>query len=168
MDTEKWLPAFGFESSHEVSNMGNIRSYKRMQNVKYYPDARGYSRFKINDITIKVHRLVAQTFIPNPEGKKFVNHKNGIKTDNRSENLEWVTNKENMEHAVKNGYYKNNHSVVWEEKKRKVACYNDDGIYKEFDSLQEASRQMGLFASNIHHALSGKIKKSKNLYWKYI
>ena len=96
MNTEIWLPAFGFENSHEVSNMGNIRSYQRMQNVKFYPDARGYSRFKINSTTIKVHRLVAQTFIQNIEGKKYVNHKNGIKTDNRADNLEWVTNKESV------------------------------------------------------------------------
>jgi hypothetical protein len=91
-------------ANYSVSNYGQVRNDKR--NTILSPrDLRGYKRVslwynkKANDQ--RIHRLVAQAFIPNPENKAEVNHKNGIRNDNRVSNLEWCTAEENVKHKVK-------------------------------------------------------------------
>ena len=71
--------------------------------------SRGYKRVSFNRKEYSVHRLVAMKYIPNPQNKEQVNHKDGDKTNNHYTNLEWVTNKENHEHAVENGLWVYNH-----------------------------------------------------------
>ncbi|MFB2938351.1 HNH endonuclease signature motif containing protein [Aerosakkonemataceae cyanobacterium BLCC-F154] len=68
--------------------------------LKPYPCSKGYVRVEIDGKATAIHRLVAQTFIPNPDQKPQVNHLNGVRDDNRVENLEWVTNQENSIHAI--------------------------------------------------------------------
>lgn len=72
-----------------------------LRELKPQIDYKGYLRLELNKKAYAVHRLVALTFIPNPKNKPQVNHKNGIKNDNTVTNLEWVTNKENSQHAWK-------------------------------------------------------------------
>lgn len=98
-----------FIPDYEVSTLGRVRSFKSKEPRILKPQAErnGYLRVTIRingkDKMFSIHRLVARTFIPKPEGKRIVNHINGIKTDNRVENLEWVTYSENLLHAYHTG-----------------------------------------------------------------
>lgn len=122
MEKEIWKDIPNYEGIYQVSNLGKFKSYERIVffgktktkrkskilNLREGIQGYLYTVFSVDKKrkTIKPHRIVAEVFIPNPENKPCVNHINGIKTDNKLENLEWVTYKENIDHAVKIGLKK--------------------------------------------------------------
>ena len=89
---------------YQISNCGNVFSRKLKRVIEAPNDEDGYMRIKLWKQMIskhyRIHRLVAIAFIPNPEDKPQVNHKDGDKTNNKVENLEWVTNQENITHRI--------------------------------------------------------------------
>ena len=105
MNTEIWKPIPGAEG-YEVSNLGNVKNVNKTTYLALSSWS-GYYKVRLGSRggDYLVHRLVAQAFIPNPDNKPQVNHINGNKKDNRVENLEWVTVKENIQHAFKTGLH---------------------------------------------------------------
>ncbi|HRF69797.1 MAG TPA: NUMOD4 domain-containing protein [Candidatus Pelethenecus sp.] len=101
---EVWKDTVGYEGLYLVSNLGKVYSLRRNKVYKEFIEKNGYNRISVikNGVRKKelVHRLVAKTFIPNPQGKLCVNHKDNNRSNNKVDNLEWVTQKENIQHAV--------------------------------------------------------------------
>ena len=97
---EKWKDIIGYEGLYEVSTMGQVRNKITKKNLVLRNDYQGYFRCNLYKNrkckTYRVHRLVAETFSSNIECKRTVDHINGIKSDNRLENLKWASHKEQM------------------------------------------------------------------------
>ncbi len=164
LDDEIWkkVPICDFnEKNYYVSNLGRfMNSYGRiMENYKVNDN--GYIRVYVNNKTYLLHRLIAFTFLDNSDNKTQVNHIDGNKTNNKVENLEWVTNKENQIHKFKTGLGNNY--------KRNIAQYTLENILiKDHKSIISAANHVNTSKSNISGVLRGKRKTAGGYIWKYL
>lgn len=157
---EVWKIISGIEK-YEVSSFGRVRNRFNGKILDGSINNKGYKRYDLcvngKRIVKSGHTLVANAFIEKTDGKPFVNHIDGDKTNNRVENLEWCTHKENMIHSVR---VLGNQPV----NKKRVICLETGMVY---ESALEAERKTGIHNALIIRCCRGQKKSAGKLHWKY-
>ena len=175
---EEWKDIEGQEGYYMISNLGRLKTIDRVitksngfeyklkgRVIKTHIDKdNGYERTTLpvdgRRKTAFIHRIVAKAFIPNPENKATVNHKNSIRSDNRVENLEWCTYKENTLHAKNKGRLKQPKGVNHVRAKLKESNIQEVyDLYKKGLSKSEIGRRFGISAGAVYHIVHRKTWK---------
>ena len=164
---EIWRDIEGYEGLYQISNKGRVkRLYKASERILKPGWMTGGYLFVVlckngNQSNQRIHRLVAKAFLPNPENKPQVNHRDENKKNNRVENLEWATAKENLNFGTRNeraGYSLS----------RPILQYSKSGEFIiEWPGAHEVERVLGINNANIIACCKGKLKSSGGFIWKY-
>lgn len=174
MQAEIWKDIPNYEGLYMVSNLGRVKSLPKNNHkeiiLKNKITKDGYYETALSKNNkqkwIRTHRLVAQAFIPNPDNKPQVNHIDGNKLNNNVDNLEWCTNQENINHAIRTGLEnfigKNN------PKAKSVLQYDKKGNFiKRYDTLREAMKETGTLESKISLVCNNHRKTAGGYIWKF-
>lgn len=177
MEPEIWRNITGYEGYYQISNTGRVKSMERFvkspsggllrlkERIRKPSNVRGYWGVGLCKDNIKhgflIHRLVALSFIPNPDNKKEVNHKDGNKQNNHVSNLEWVTSSENSKHDYRTGLQtptiksgKDNHQA------KKVIDIETGIIY---GCIKDAAKEKQIKSRTLYAMLSGQNNNKTNL-----
>lgn len=152
------------DTNYSISDTGEIRNDKTGK-LLAQTIQQGYCHVTLHingkQLRRRVHRLVAEVFIPNVENKPYVNHKDGNRANNNVTNLEWVTPSENTQHAVKTGLFHRNNT-------RAVNQYSLDGkLIFSYPSITEASENTGSKANKIVLCCQRERKSTNDYQWRY-
>ena len=183
---ELWKDIEGYEGLYKISNMGNVLSLNfgaknnrlsgKQQLLKISRSSSGYYHVQLwnNGVssTKLIHILVADAFIPKPSGKTEVNHIDGNKANNTVLNLEWVTPKENLTHAVENGLKRKSPMLGRTGRKNVLSkpvlqIGTDGSIVKKWDSTYDAQQEGGFNQNSIRSCACGFTKTYKGFVWRY-
>ena len=158
-------------SGYQASNFGYIYSKKSNRVLKSHFNEKGYLRVCLyvdgKPTTQKVHRLVALAFLENPKNYKEVNHKDGNKTNNCVENLEWCTHLENMRHAYQNNLIPPKKANRTSYSAKIVFQFDLNGtLINKYNSVSQASKETGYSIQSISRYCNNK-RKCKDYIWRY-
>lgn len=161
MTEEVWKDVTDYQGLYKVSNLGKIKGRKLL---KPFDNTKGYMSVFLSkngkEKRFYVHRVVATAFVPNPENKPQINHKNGVRNDNRSENLEWCSRSENEQHKYKflGFIQKRALPVVQISNKKIIAVY---------PSIRHAARATKCGTKEIARCCRGMYKQVKGFQWEF-
>lgn len=160
-----WKEIKGFEGLYQVDECGNVLNLKKGVFLKPFDNGNGYLKVHLlkngKDTKKYIHRLVAEAFIPNPEGLAEVNHKDEDKTNNYVHNLEWCSRKYNL------NYGRHNQKMSLTKSKAILQIDSNNNLIREFISAREAEKVLGINNSNIIQCCKGKRNTAGGYYWSY-
>lgn len=191
---ERWIDIIGFEGVYQISDHGRILTTGRVVLCAAKPGYRkvvkqGIKKLRVNkygyqDVRLwknsksypySVHKLVAIHFLDDRMGRMYINHKDGIKTNNHYLNLEWCTPKQNTDHAIRTGLKKSRtkesfctkeiNAIIKRFSKPVYQCLEDGCVINSFQSIKIASEHLRVSPNSLYTAIY-RGSKSHGFYWK--